>query len=295
MCSFNGAGYVEAQLDSILSQTLAVDEILIIDDGSQDQTIAILQKKAGLHPQIRIIQNESRLGATKNFEKGFLLAKNEWIAISDQDDLWHPQKIEKLVKEIDQNSLLIYCDSQRFRNNPDFSVRPKSNYQRFSGHDARRIFMFNTVSGHAILFNKKLLDLVLPLSKELFYDWVMAVTAAYNGGVIYVAETLVLQRIHSANLSTGEESHYASPVNRRKFKEMVLHHLHRFSHTTNMPDSHRQMAVKMLRLWKESLEKGFSLSLFLFLMKDRKQLFSFKKKKSLFFRHLKYSWWFCRN
>ena len=146
-----------------------------------------------------------------------------------------------------------------------------------------------------MIFHKKLMEFVNPLKDHLYYDWVMAGTAAYNGGVTYVAETLVLQRIHDSNLSTGEQSEYASAANRQKFKDMVQGHLEQFTQTPNMEESHRQMATTLLNLWKKSSENGFSLSLFFFLMKYRHQLFSFKKKNSLFFRHLKYSWWFARN
>ena len=199
------------------------------------------------------------------------------------------------MKAINHESLLVYCDSQRFYNNPDFSVSPKPNYRRFEGKDGRRIFLFNTVSGHAMIFHKKLLNEILPFKTDLYYDWLMAVAAAYNGGVTYVAETLVLQRLHDANVSTGDQSQYDDPKNRRKFKEMVLRHLAQFAKTGNMPPNHRKMVQSLQHLWEASLKRKLSLSLFLFLMKHRRQLYSFKKKKAVFFRHLKYSWWFCRN
>ena len=79
MCTFNGARYVEAQLDSILNQSHSPHEIIIVDDVSNDDTISIVQRKAANDSRIRIVRNETRLGATKNFEKGFLIARNDWI------------------------------------------------------------------------------------------------------------------------------------------------------------------------------------------------------------------------
>lgn len=286
---------MEEQLNSILSQTCLPDELIVVDDNSTDHTVEILRSFCEKYPIVHLHQNAKQLGAVKNFEKAMLLAKNELIAISDQDDIWHPQKLEKLLFNFSENSLLIYCNSVRFTNKADFNVKPNPKYVRFHGRDGRKIFLFNTISGHAMLLRRKLFELARPFTNEVMYDWWMGIIAAYNGGVDYVAETLVLQRVHGSNLSINEKYDYGNSVNRNKFKQMVLEHLYQFTKTPSMPDDHKKFIEKLFFLWKDARNKKYSLRLFFFLMKHRKVLFAFKKKKLVFFSNLKYSWWFSTN
>jgi glycosyltransferase involved in cell wall biosynthesis len=292
LCTFNGALYIEEQLRTILAQTYPIQEILVLDDQSGDATMDIVRELAIKHPVIKPHQNEKRLGAVKNFEKALQLAANDLIAIADQDDVWHPQKIEKLVHAFPPDSLLIYCNSARFYNEADFSVKTNPRYLRFSGKDGRKILLFNTISGHAMLIRRQLLPLVLPFQEAVLYDWWMAMVAAYHGGVSYLPEVLVLQRMHGNNLTTGSQYQHRDPVSRKKFREMVLPHLKQFVQTPGMPRRHREMAGQLFDLWRRSLKQRFCLPLFIFLWRYRKIIFSFQKKKIAFFSHLKYCWWF---
>lgn len=295
LCTYNGAAFIEEQLNSILAQTHKIDELIIVDDKSTDDTIIIIKSIAEKFPFIKIHENHERFGAIKNFEKALRMAKNELIAVSDQDDIWHPQKIEKLVENFSESKLLIYCNSVRFVDNPDFSAKTNPRYMRFQGIDGRQIFIFNSVSGHAMILRKKLLQYALPFSENVMYDWWMAVVAAYNGGVQYLSEVLVLQRVHKNNVSVNDKYDYGNSKNRINYKRLVLPHLKQFITTPGMPAEDRMMIEKLFVLWKNGLDKKFSYRLFFFLVKYRKTLFAFKKKKTAFFSHLKYSWWFSTN
>lgn len=107
LCTYNGESYVSEQLDSILGQTVKVDEIVICDDGSTDRTMDILSAYQEYHPDLfRIFSNENNLGFIKNFEKAIKLCAHEIVVISDQDDVWEKDKIEKTI--------------YFFQNNPQF-------------------------------------------------------------------------------------------------------------------------------------------------------------------------------
>jgi glycosyltransferase involved in cell wall biosynthesis len=295
LCTYNGAEFIEEQLSSIFAQTYSVAEVIIVDDKSTDNTFHLLQSWADRYPAIRLYQNQERLGATRNFEKAMRLATNEVIAISDQDDIWHPQKLEKLISAFSENSLLIYCNSVRFTDTPDFSVKSNPTHIRFCGTDGRKIFIFNAVSGHAMMLKKKLLEHAIPFAENVMYDWWMAVIASCNGGVQYLPDVLVLQRVHDNNVTINDSYDYGSPKNRIYFKRMVLTHLQQFIDTPGMPAEDRQMVRKLFLLWKDALDKRFSPGLFWFLFQHRKILFSFKSKRTVFFTHLKYCWWFSKN
>lgn len=101
---FNLEDYVENTLDSVLNQTVLPDEMIVVDDGSTDNTFAILQKIASNAPKglIRVIRHEhSGPGATRNY--GIQESKGDWIAFLDGDDRWLPDKIAKVISAIENN------------------------------------------------------------------------------------------------------------------------------------------------------------------------------------------------
>ena len=100
MCTYNGERFLREQMDSILAQTYPIHEIIISDDCSTDGTIDILREYAAKHTFIKIHQNARNIGFNSNFYHAFNRATGEYIAISDQDDIWFPQKIEEQVKQI---------------------------------------------------------------------------------------------------------------------------------------------------------------------------------------------------
>jgi glycosyltransferase involved in cell wall biosynthesis len=100
MCTYNGAKFMAKQLESIINQTYKNLEIVIVDDRSTDDTVAIVEQFAKNDERIKFYQNETNLGFNKNFEKAVNLTTGDYISISDQDDIWLPTKIEDLLNAI---------------------------------------------------------------------------------------------------------------------------------------------------------------------------------------------------
>ncbi len=95
LCTYNGEKFLKQQIDSILNQTVKVDEIVVCDDQSTDATVSILNSYKEKHPDIfKIHLNEKNLRSVKNFEKAISLCENEIIFLCDQDDVWTPEKVE---------------------------------------------------------------------------------------------------------------------------------------------------------------------------------------------------------
>src|SRR6056297_807393 len=114
MATFNGQDYIEQQLNSIFSQTVLPDEIVICDDGSTDSTYEICSRLAASAPfSVKIFRNAENLGYTKNFEKALSLCSGEIIFFSDQDDVWYPEKIQKMLEPFKQDNDvgLVYSDA----------------------------------------------------------------------------------------------------------------------------------------------------------------------------------------
>ena len=99
MCTYNGADFIEEQLLSILGQTKLVDEIVICDDKSSDDTVERIRGLAEKFPnRIRLCVNEERLNVSANFEKAIKLCSGDYIFLSDQDDIWHNDKVSTLLQ-----------------------------------------------------------------------------------------------------------------------------------------------------------------------------------------------------
>lgn len=114
MCTYNGAVFVEAQVQSILAQTYPFEELVIVDDASTDQTYALLQQLATADERIQLFQNPTNIGYNANFEKAIRYSSGAYIAFADQDDIWEKEKLRLMMAALEPSTALIYCDSVRF-------------------------------------------------------------------------------------------------------------------------------------------------------------------------------------
>lgn len=99
LCTYNGEEYIIEQLNSIIEQTITTNEIIICDDCSTDNTVIIIQEfiERNKTQNIKFFINNQNLGFVKNFEKCISLSTHEYIFLSDQDDFWFPDKIERTL------------------------------------------------------------------------------------------------------------------------------------------------------------------------------------------------------
>src|SRR6476659_5222108 len=97
LCTYNGTAYLKEQLESIAAQTRTPDELVISDDQSTDDTLRLIEEFAGTAGfPVRLSINESNLGIAKNFEKAISLCRGDVNVLSDQDDVWHNDKLKSV-------------------------------------------------------------------------------------------------------------------------------------------------------------------------------------------------------
>jgi glycosyltransferase involved in cell wall biosynthesis len=290
MCTFNGAAFIEPQLKSILNQTYPLHELIIADDDSTDDTVALIEQWVALYPCISLHRNTQTLGYTKNFEKAMQLTSGDLIAIADQDDVWHLQKIEVMLREWKEDTLMIYCDSIRFSEYPPEHPQPNRKNRRIYGSNPVQLSVFNTVSGHAAILKKELLALALPISAEVYYDWWLALTAACNGGISFVPDILVFQRIHHQNVTI---QHNITDAERAKaYRVMLDKHLSVFRVVKGLNDGQKHFFETLYRLWHRSLSHKINWKLFLLLMRHRHDIYFYKVRKFGFISQFKHSFLF---
>ena len=199
VATYNGATYLLTQLESIVQQTHKPAQIIIIDDASTDDTIAIARAFATAHPEVMVVQNETRLGYIKNFEKGMLLATAHYVALSDQDDIWLPHKLEKLLASIG-NQMLAYSDSELIDAKGHLLHQKMSTIKnQLSYHTPVMYAIGAWAPGHAMLFKKELIDKAVPFPTLVTHDFWLGFVATCYSTVVYVNEPLVHYRQHTHN------------------------------------------------------------------------------------------------
>lgn len=213
LCTYNGSRYIEKQLLSIVNQTIVPDEIIICDDRSSDSTVQIIEGFIKKHPDIniKIFINESSLHTIKNFEKAVSLCSGDWLFLSDQDDMWKKNKVEKMLNFIAQNTdtLLLFTDGelidendctlestlwQKWKFNKEIKEKWLNNENAFED----LVYNRNYVTGATAMISRKLLKDALPfdIPKGYYHDSWLAVNAAGLNGLRYMDECLINYRIH---------------------------------------------------------------------------------------------------
>ena len=207
MCTYNGAKYIREQLDSIINQTYPIFEIIIQDDCSTDDTVDIIREYAETHSNIRLFQNEKSLGINRNFFSAMNRAKGDYIAISDQDDIWEKDKIEVQVKAIG-DAWLSSGFSKPFTSDRDIKIHFDS---RMPNYTLGRMVYVGMTPGHTLLIKKELLEYIPDLDRwiDLYtYDKHLQIVAASYDKVQFCNKVLVHNRRHISAATYGPAENY---------------------------------------------------------------------------------------
>ena len=226
LCTFNGERFLNEQLLSIARQTRMPDELVICDDASTDGTAAIVRSFAATAPfNVRFFPNEANLGSTKNFEKAITHCTGDIVFLSDQDDVWLPEKIEKIESEFlaSQRVGLVFSDAELV----DENLRPLNETMwDHSFPEARRktaenaafyktLLEGNTVTGATVAFRSKYIDDFLPVpdaAGNLIHDGWIALVVSFMSDVVFVERPLIKYRQHMAQQIGANRDDRGDPV-----------------------------------------------------------------------------------
>lgn len=225
IATYNGERFIGKQLDSILAQTYANIELVIVDDCSSDRTVSILNDYANRFSNIHIYINEQNLGYVKNFEKGMLLANGDFISPSDQDDIWLPEKLAILMREIGDNAI-VYCNSELIDDEDNRVGKKLSDVKKLiSFDDCLNYTVGNSAPGHGMLFPKKLVTDSVPLPTMIPHDYWLGFVATFYSRLEYIDQPLVLYRQHSENVFGATKIKSADgtmPVRKKKAPQSAI-------------------------------------------------------------------------
>lgn len=212
LATYNGARYLNDQLDSILAQSCPAWRLTIRDDGSTDNTVQIIKDYIGKFPgKIRLIDEDSkRLGARGNFLKLLDVSEADYVMFSDQDDRWLPDKIRLTLRamlecEARHEGAPVLVHTDLYVADMGLNVISKS-FWGYQGIDPLKkslnnLLIFNNVTGCTVMINSALRRLATPMPQEaLFHDVWLALVASAFGHIENVGVPTVLYRQHGENV-----------------------------------------------------------------------------------------------
>jgi len=197
-----------AQVTSVLSQLLSNDELLIIDDASTDESVAML--KALNSAQVKVYRNSENQGVIGSFERGLRLARNEIIFLCDQDDIWLAGKRAAFVAEFERepSTLVVISDAQVIDDEGGVIATSFMTVRRGFKSGVIATLWRNRYLGCSMAIRRSLLKIALPIPREVpMHDMWLGVLGRLAGGVSYLSTPYLQYRRHRAN-STPLRSQY---------------------------------------------------------------------------------------
>lgn len=226
IATHNGEKYIKEQLDSILCQLSSEDEVVVSDDGSIDSTIEIIESYKDSRIKIYTMVHtrksmKSHYYVTMNFENALKHAKGDYIFLSDQDDVWMPNKVKVCMDALLNHDIVLHnlaCVAGNLqplnRNIYNNSFRRKNYLMRRGKH-----------YGCALAFRRELLQHILPFPKKLvLHDFWVGIIGETFGSLVFLDVPLIKYRIHGTNTS-GEAQKKNSKSYKLSYRLYTMWHV----------------------------------------------------------------------
>jgi glycosyltransferase involved in cell wall biosynthesis len=214
LATYNGEKYIKEQLQSILLQLTAEDEIIISDDSSTDKTLEIISGFCS--EQIHIYKNPKK-GVISNFENAISHATGDIIILCDQDDVWCPEKVVTIKKYFSKSDVKLIV-SDAYITDESLNVKGSSFFELMnSGPGFIKNFLKNTYIGCCMAFRCEMKELILPFPDRIpMHDSWIGLLSELKGKVLFIPEKLIYYRRHDANASALKRDSFAKSVMWRK-------------------------------------------------------------------------------
>ena len=238
LCTFNGEKFVQKQIDSILDQTIPVHEIVVCDDSSTDRTKEILLEYKEKYPTIFELHfNEENLRSNKNFEKAISLTTGDYIFLSDQDDLWVPEKAAKILAVFDENPTAegVFSDAAFIDDNDNIIYSEISLWESFcffhetikQPSDLRKslLYITNFLTGATLCIKKETKDFSIPFmtTKNFIHDEWYAFLLSHRDKLRFSTEKLIYYRLHNnQQLGVGKISNPAKTQEKNRERNNLM-------------------------------------------------------------------------
>lgn len=199
---YNGGKYIEEQLASILSQLETEDEVVISIDGATDGSMELLEALAAADSRIRLIEGPGK-GVVKNFENAISACQGEYIFLSDQDDRWRSNKVEKVLKAFEKNSVDVILHNAAMVDGEGNALDEPTLFElRGSKTGLLKNVIKNSYVGCCMAFRRELCDLILPIPEDMYmHDYWIGTAGELSAGTGLLKECLIDYRRHGDNVT----------------------------------------------------------------------------------------------
>jgi glycosyltransferase involved in cell wall biosynthesis len=208
LCTYNGAKFLQEQLDSLRTQDRPPDELVVCDDRSTDNTIALLESFARTAPfPVQVHVNPANLGSSLNFDRAMRLCAGSLIAFCDQDDVWRPTRLSACAKALNEDPGLglVFSNGELMdeagtlipgRLWDNFTFGPAIR-ERIRSGDMLPLVRYRFVTGATVMLRAKLREYICPAAGEWLHDGWIAAIAACMSRVSFLDRPLIRYRIHA--------------------------------------------------------------------------------------------------
>jgi glycosyltransferase involved in cell wall biosynthesis len=273
LCTYNGEKFIREQLESILQQRVKVHEIVVCDDASTDNTIqivdAISRRNLGI---ISVYYNNNNVGAIKNFEKSISLTTGDFIFLADQDDIWRPDKTEKMISKFGQESraLLVFSNGELIDESGlkigstlwdewGFTEETRNRWRNNESAFEDLLVNRNKVTGATVALRRRLKDLSLPIDvpEDYWHDAFLSLNASALDGLFFIEECLIDYRIHKSQ-QVGIPNNFKSNYNTKNFFWSIsyVNFLFKMLKNVNSWTLRVKIIIVLVRFMKRKLNKG---------------------------------------
>lgn len=240
ICTYNGSKFIATQLKSIINQTRCIDELVLCDDNSSDGTLAIVNDiLQNVSFKVNILRNAVNIGALLSFEKCIKASTGDIIFLSDQDDMWFSDKVEKIYNffQRDSSALAVFTDGKLM--DEENSLLGSSLWAKWNFVEQRQKnwldngYVFsellhnrNVITGATMAFKKELIPAIIPFQLPFTYwhdSWI-GIVAAGLGGLRFLEEPLIAYRLHSAQqvgVSSGASDKKFNYISKEAYFEVL--------------------------------------------------------------------------
>ena len=242
---YNGSNYMRKQLDSIIAQSYKVDEIIVVEDASTDETVEILNNYSKENPELFFIhQNEKNIGSYKSIERAIKICTGDIIILADHDDYWEPDKVSSIIKWFEENPKMdglmtngLLMDAKGEINSNYFLWDSMCfPYKSITNTEDLKLYINtieNCATGAAMAFRNNLsfLQKPFPIIKYFIHDRWLAINLAEKNSLGILDEKLIRYRIHPSQETGGRKDKiekyieinknlYFEKINVGSFKEL---------------------------------------------------------------------------
>lgn len=221
IATYNGEEFIKEQIESILCQISDNDEVIISDDNSTDSTIEIIN--GFKDNRIKVIINErGNRGVIGNFENAIVHSQNAIVFLSDQDDIWLPNKVDRMLSEFEKGASLVLSNCQIIDREKKVIVDSFYEFRRSKKGFFCNLYR-NSFIGCCMAFKKDLKNFILPFPKKIpMHDSWIGLSAFLVGKVSFIDDKLVYYRMHENYSDTASGVSRYGFIYKMKFRLQLL-------------------------------------------------------------------------